>query len=173
MARKRIGATAKRSIDRLQTNEIIKGIKKDEEQDKRFKSLEERIKESGSRNFDEYFKMLTEKVNKVSSDLNKEVNELYYDIYHLKQKDIKTDHDNDIQQVSIDEIKDRSLKNKSINDKQEEDIKKLKNDTDKLFDFYEVINSNIYKLKKAVIGLGIVSIVSILASVGIVIFLCL
>lgn len=166
MARKRIGATTKRSVDGLQTREIIKGIDKDKEQDKRIAELEKGSKNPEiDKKQDEVISELslnlqkeTEKIKNLYNNLeaeSKKVSELYKKVYELNKKNISFDHSNNINKIDINEVKDKAIENKEMNDLQERKINENKSNINRLLDYTEFNNKN-FKLIKLKTNLAII-----------------
>lgn len=133
MARKRIGATTKRCIDGLQTREIIKGIDKDKEQDKRIAELEKSSKNP------EIDKKQDEVISGLSLDLQKEAEKIKNLYNNLSF--------NYLNKIDIDEIKDKAIENKEVNDLQERKINENKSNINKLLDYTEFNNKNFKSIK--------------------------
>lgn len=133
MARKRIGATTKRCVDGLQTREIIKGIDKDKEQDKRIAELEKSSKNP------EIDKKQDEVISGLSLDLQKEAEKIKNLYNNLSF--------NYLNKIDIDEIKDKAIENKEVNDLQERKINENKSNINKLLDYTEFNNKNFKSIK--------------------------
>lgn len=181
MARKRIGATTKRSVDGLQTREIIKGIDKDKEQDKRIAELEKSSKNPEiDKKQDKAISELnldlqkeTEKIKNLYNNLeaeSKKVSELSKKVYELNKNNILFNYSNNINKIDINEIKDKAIENKEVNDLQERKISENKSNINKLLDYTEFNNKNFKSIKLKTNLAIIISVVGlVIGIVGLVI----
>lgn len=171
-------AAAQKIVDRMQNEEIAKGVNRDFEQDVKIEQNENDIKSIKKSNIDYENKIRdikrqlsfeTERIENIYADFELEsakIADIYTELYNIKQNKISQEYTDSVQDRNAKSIKELVEKNKNTNDEQASSILSNKQSIKANFDFIESVDERLKKNRRNDIVTRVLSILSLLGMIG-------
>lgn len=171
-------AAAQKIVDRMQNEEIAKGVNRDFEQDAKIEQNENDIKsikkstidyENKIRDIKRQLSFETERIENIYADFEVEsakIADIYTELYNIKQYKISQEYTDGVQDRNTKSVKELAEKNKKINDEQTSSITLNKQNINTNFEYIESIDSRLKKNRRNDIVTRTLSILSLLGMIG-------